>query len=673
MSLLCVLVTLSLVVGTAPNDSDFDLQWALHNTGQVVNGSAGVAGADIAAVAAWDRHGGARPVVVAIIGGGVDAHEEFADRLLPGYVTSLAGGDPYSTLDIGQNGTRAAGVIAAKRGNGLGIAGINDRVLVLPIRVAAGLPVSAESVAEGLIWAADQRVDIALVLVQFYAFNQALADAASHASKQGVLVIAPAGHDGSNTVAFPAVLDECIAVSATTSRDEIASFSNYGPEVDISAPGEWIWSTLGDDAYGYGGIGNSFLAAAHVAGVASLLRSYSPGLPASAIRQILLATADDLGEPGFDDHFGAGRINALSALLAATAPLLRFEPVTPIPVTVPPLQAVSFPVRIVNGTGTLNPTSPELVYRSAPGPFTGAIPMQPMGGNLYSASFPAMDCGASLEFYLLAGALSGLTVTDPPQAPTKLHQVTVDPDVVLFHDDFEDDLGWKVSTTGTSDTGVWVRQDPVGTMSGTTAVQPEYDRSEDGKTLCYFTGQHQPGASIGSNDVDLGPVILTSPVIDIAQHHDVEVRFASWLYSSQGTLDPLIMEFSRDAGATWIVGAVITPTQGWEFKSVILAAFPGVTGSQLRVRFTISDNPPDSLTEAAVDEFSVVAKSCDSVPGDANGDGLVNLHDMGILGDCMTGPLTPRSANCAPIDANGDLRVDLRDAAILLRGFRPTH
>ncbi len=671
MSFMSLVIILALVA-IDPNDTDFDKQWSLSNIGQIVDGFAGVAGADIDVLAAWQRHAGARPVVVAIVGGGVNAHEEFADRLLPGYVTSLAEGDPYSTLDVGQNGTKVAGIIAAKRGNGQGIAGINDRVLILPVRVAEGAQVSAESVAEGLIRATDHGVDIAVVLVQFYDFNQAVADAVDYASEHDVLVIAPAGHDASNTVAFPAALENCVAISSTTCRDELASFSNFGPEVDLAAPGEWIWSTLGNGAYGYEDSGNSFLAAAHVAGVASLLRSYSPGLSASAIRQILLQSADDLGTPGFDEHFGAGRVNAIRALQAAAPPLLRFEPVSQIPVVVPPMQSVSFPVRIVNGTGTLNPTSPELVYRFGPGAFTGANRMQSMGGNLYSATLPAMNCGTSLEFYLLAGALSGLTTTDPPHAPNDLHEVVVNPGIILFQDDFEQDLGWEVSHTGTNATGRWERDDPVGTFSALAAVQPEYDRSQDEKAGCFFTGQHVDG-SVGSNDVDFGPVVLTSPAIDIGQQEDVEVHFACWLHSSVGTVDPLVMQFSRNDGATWTTGATITPTNGWQLETVGLSAFPAVAGSQLRVRFTISDNPADSLTEAAVDEFKVVAKSCDAIPGDANSDGVVNLRDMGILGNCMAGPLAPRSANCAPIDTNSDMRVDLRDAGTLLRNFRPAN
>jgi hypothetical protein len=675
MFFLYLTMILTLPAEPIPNDPDFNKQWALNNTGKDVNFSACVTSADMKVLDGWNRHPGARTVVVAIIGTGVNAHEEFADRLLPGYVSSLASGDPYSTLDTGHNGTRAAGLIAAKRNNGIGIAGLNDRVLILPVRVADGIQVSGESVADGLIWAADQRVDIAVVLVQLYDYSQALHDAVGYAAEHDVLVIAPAGHDSSSTIAYPAAFDDCLAVSASTCQDEIASFSNFGPEVDLAAPGQWIWSTTAGGGYGYEANDNSFGAAAHVAGVASLLRSFSPSLSAAEIRAILLNSANDLGEPGFDEHFGAGRLNANQALLTAPLPLVRFELQAPIPSEVQPLRTVSFPVRIINGTGTLNPTSPELVYRTAPGPFTGSIRMQALGGDLYSAGLPALRCGESLEFYLLAGALSGLTAYDPSHAPTDLHQVVVDPDVFLFEDDFEEDLGWEVASVGTETKGVWVRDEPIRTGSVQSPIQPDYDRSENEKSLCFFTGQHvsqDSNVDIGANDVDFGPVTLTSPIIDIAQHQDVEVRFACWLYSVSNTVDSLIVQFSRDAGATWTTAATISPTDGWVFHSVSLSGFPAVTGSQFRARFTISDILSDSLTEAAIDEFSVMAVSCKPNLGDANGDGAVNLRDMGILGECILGPAIPRTSNCASIDLNADTHVDLRDTAVLFRSFHPT-
>lgn len=658
----------------APNDPYFALQWGLQNFGQMIEGSTGSPGADVDAVDAWALHGGTRPVVVAIVGTGINPHEEFADRLLDGYVSSIAGGDPYSTLDTGTNGTRAAGIIAAARGNGVGIAGLNDRVLLLPVRVAQGGSVTAESVAEGITWAADQHADIILVLVQLFQFNQTLADAVAYAFGRDCLIVAAAGHTGEATVAYPAAFDNCLAVSATTNQDVLAAFSNHGPEVDLSAPGEHIWSTSASasDEYGWG-TDNSFSAAAYVAGVASLVRSYAPQLDAAQVRQVLMDTADDLGDPDRDDRFGAGRVNARSALAAAPAPLLRFEPVDPIPQTIPPLRTTRFKVRIASVAGVLESTSPELVYRTAQGAFDGTVRLEALGGGLYSVPLPPIPCGTTIEYFLFAAAQTGLVSFDPPTAPTRIYTASVDPSLPIFADDFEEDRGWETSFEGESTTGKWTRIEPIGTFLGTTPVQPGYDRTPDAGRFCFVTGQN-PGGNLGNYDVDGGPVILTSPVIALATTSEVEVSYFLWFYTASGTPDVLTVELSRDEGNTWVLTQTIADnTSGWERHAFRLSDFPSIGGSQLRVRFVTSDDPPlgDSLTEAAIDEFRVDAVVCNALPGDADLDGDVDLDDIGKLGNCFAGPGVAIGSNCRVFDVDGDSDVDFEDVRSLMNGFFP--
>ena len=661
-----------------PNDPDFAWQWGLQNTGQVIEGSEGITGADVDAVGAWAIHAGARPVVVAIVGTGVNPHEEFADRLLDGYVSSIVGGDPYSTLDTGTNGTRAAGIIAAARSNGVGIAGLNDRVLLLPVRVAEGGSVTAESVAEGITWAADQHADMILVLVQLPVFNQTLADAVSDAFGRDSLVIAAAGHTSEAIVAYPAAFVDCLAVSATTNQDVLATFSNYGPEVDLAAPGEHIWSTSASasDQYGWG-TNNSFSAAGFVAGVASLIRSYAPQLNAWQVRQVLMDTADDLGEQGMDWNFGAGRVNAHSALAAAPAPLLRFEPVDPIPHMVPPLRTTRFKVRITSVAGELDSTSPELVYRRGPGDFDETVQLEALGGDLYSVPLPQVPCGATLEYFLSAATQSGLVSFDPPTAPTRLYEASVDPSVPVFADDFESDRGWETSFEGDATTGKWTRVAPVGTFSGTTPVQPGYDRTPDAGRFCFVTGQHF-GGHPGANDVDGGPVVLISPEIPIVAAADIEVSYFLWFYTALGTPeatpDVLTVELSRDGGVSWVVVETVDATQCWTPHSFRLSEFPKAVGNELRVRFTTSDlpSPGDSLTEAGVDEFHVRAIECTTLRGDTDGDGDFDLDDFRMVGGCWRGPLAVAgSVPCTTFDFDADGDVDLRDFRGLQNQFRP--
>jgi hypothetical protein len=106
-----------------------------------------------------------------------------------------------------------------------------------------------------------------------------------------------------------------MAVSATDNRDNLTSFSRYGNELDVCAPGDDIYSTWTNNGYTY--LFGTSMATAHVSGLAALLKSYVPELTNVDIELILDASVDDLGPEGWDDHYGFGRINAHSALVAA--------------------------------------------------------------------------------------------------------------------------------------------------------------------------------------------------------------------------------------------------------------------------------------------------------------------------------------------------------------------
>ncbi len=662
-----IVVSLSATVSAAagpasiPNDPDFVYQWALLNTGQTVNGQIGKPEADIRALAAWDIYPGSSSVVVAIVDTGVDPHPEFADRLLEGYVAPSAGGDPYSTLDTASHGTHVAGIIGAARGNGVGIAGINDSAWLLPVRVLQGTVGTEASAAEGIVWAVEHGASVIVVPPQFYDGTQRLADAVAHAEANDVVIVAPVGHRGRDEVLFPAAFEGCIAVSSTTSNDTLASFSNYGPEVDLSAPGQDIWSTQSGGGYGFEARAGSASAAAYVAGVASLIRSYAPQLTAVEVRQILMDSADDLGKPGSDPYFGAGRLNAQRALEFTPLPALRFEYVDPLPTTIQPDTPTTFRIRIADAAQRVVPTSAALSSRTATAGFAAPSPLRPLGGGLFDVELPAAPCETTIEYYLSAAGDGGAVVTEPLDAPTSLHAVRAIRYEQLFDDDFENDLGWEVVTEGgASTTGGWTRVIPVGT-----SAQPAYDYSTDYGRYCFITGQHFGGVDPGSNDVDGGPVRLISPVIPVPPF-DAEVAYARWFYTyiASGTPDLLTVEMSRDGGSSWVLVETVGPTHGWAEHAFRLSEFPEAIGNQLRIRFTTADIPfpGDSLTEAAVDEFHLRAIECSSVRGDVDGDGDVDLADLARLPGCWKGPIMAfNDPACGPFDFDPDGHIDLRD------------
>ncbi len=653
MLVVCVGAALPLTSGAQvlPDDPDFSIQWALHNVGQMIEGQKGIDGADIDAPNAWALHRGTSSVVVAIVATGVDPHPEFADRLLEGRAMV---GDLFDTRDTHSAGTHFAGIIGAASNNGVGVAGLNPQVWLLPVRVLEGTSGTEASTADGIIWSVDQGADIVLVPLIFTDGSEKLADAVQYAVDHDVLLIAPTGDDSNHEVLFPAAFEGCLAVSATTNQDAFWSQSNYGPGVDLSAPGQDIWSTWPGGGFGFRS--GASAASAVVAGVAALVRSYAPQLPAWQVKMILLDSADDLGDDGPDIFFGAGRVNARHALELAPAPVIRFERVDPLPQAVPPEMTSSLVIRIADAAEQVLANSAWLYHRSSSADFSQNR-LTSSENDLFLVTLPASPCNSILEYYFVAAGDGGTIVRDPLDAPAALHTASVIVKRTLFYDDFESDRGWQTTAAGGVGTrGRWTRVAPRGT-----SAQADFDYTPDEGRYCYVTGQHFGGEE-WLTDVDGGPVSLISPLI-LLDAPDAQISYARWFNcSGSGYEDFLTVELSRDGGDSWAVVETVATGSEWMTHSFRLSDFPDVSGDELRVRFSTDDSPNDSLTEAAVDEFVVQALQCARVLGDADGDGDVDLTDYEALADCWRGPDTGSTGGtCALLDIDSDRHVDLKD------------
>ena len=301
-----------------PNDPSFPLQYALRNTGQVVSGSTGVPGADIGAAEAWNATHG-NDMVIAVLDSGIDPHGELAGRILPGINVP---DNTTVTLDECNHGTHVAGIIAASGANGVGIAGLAWNARLMPVVVVNGCTGFEANVATGLVWAVDNGARLVNMSLQFYAFNPVFQQAVQYAHAQGALLVAATGNNGNTNVAAPARWPETIAVAATDNRDVRASFSNFGPEVDLAAPGVNVYSLSSTASYIYKS--GTSMAAPHVTGAAALLWAYNPALTRDEVRALLTAGATDLGDPGVDQLYGAGRLD-IAASIALAAPPFRPE------------------------------------------------------------------------------------------------------------------------------------------------------------------------------------------------------------------------------------------------------------------------------------------------------------------------------------------------------------
>lgn len=294
-------------VADVPNDPSFGLQYALRNTGQ--NG--GVVGADIRAVGAWDIATGNPDIIIGVIDSGISPHPELAGRILPGINIPL---NTAVGTDVCNHGTHVAGIIAASRNNGVGIAGLCGTAKLLPVVIVNPCTGLETWVADGITWAVDNGADILNMSLQYSAGSDYLRAAVQYAAARGVPMVCATGNSNS-AVAFPARWPETIAVASVTAANVRAFSSNFGPEVDIAAPGDQIYSLSSSGGYIYKS--GTSMATPHIAGIMALMRAVNPGMSFAAMRESIALTARDIGEPGWDILTGHGVADAQLAVQRA--------------------------------------------------------------------------------------------------------------------------------------------------------------------------------------------------------------------------------------------------------------------------------------------------------------------------------------------------------------------
>ncbi|MEB2299583.1 S8 family peptidase [Lysinibacillus xylanilyticus] len=257
---------------------------------------------------------GNHEVKVAVIDGGVDfKHPDLKSQVLPPYNAAA----PANTSSPDEHGTHVAGIIGAAKDNGIGGHGINPKAKLLPIDVFNGNAGASDfAIAQGILYATEQGADVINMSLGGFGTSPLIEDAVQKAIDKGITIVAAAGNESTDTYAFPASYEGVISVGSTNDRNKLSDYSNYGPSVDLVAPGEDIYSTVRDEKKGssFAKISGTSMASPVVAGVASLLKSKYPNLKPYEIEAILEMTAKDLGETGYDLTFGNGLVDPIKAL-----------------------------------------------------------------------------------------------------------------------------------------------------------------------------------------------------------------------------------------------------------------------------------------------------------------------------------------------------------------------
>lgn len=364
-----------------PNDPYYPRQWAP---------------AYVNSPAAWDRTTGSSAVTIAVLDTGVDlTHPDFTGRVVAGY--DFINGDS-SPMDDNGHGTRAAGVAAATGNNGLGVAGMDWNARILPVKVLSATGTGATSiVAQGITYAADKGARV-ISLSLGGDGSSTMQSAVRYAYSKGCVITAASGNENSGVPIYPAGYAEVIAVGSAN-FDVRSTFSNYGPHLDVVAPGEGIDTTaLGG---GYGRFSGTSAATPFVAGLASLIMAHSPSATPSTVMSAIMSSARDLGSSGWDQYYGWGHIDAANALIKVSgepAPAPEPAPATqPDPEPLPEPEPAPAPV---------DSSAPEVALTS---PSTGTY----VSSTVAVEATASDDTGVAKVEFWLGTKLLGSDTTAP--------------------------------------------------------------------------------------------------------------------------------------------------------------------------------------------------------------------------------------------------------------------
>src|SRR3990167_5626579 len=232
----------------------------------------------------------ANNIRVAVIDTGIDLnHTDLEDNIKGGLNTIYWW---RSADDDNGHGTHVAGIIAAIN-NSIGVVGVGHEIDLYAVksldRRGSGY---VSDIIEGIEWSINNDMDVINMSLGTTSDVQSLHDAVIAARNAGIVVVSAAGNSGpgDNTVIYPAKYPESIAISATTSSDGFASFSSSGPEVDLAAPGNSIYSTYRNG--GYTTMSGTSMATPHVAGAAAMVLSTHPGFTPSQVQSHLQNNAE---------------------------------------------------------------------------------------------------------------------------------------------------------------------------------------------------------------------------------------------------------------------------------------------------------------------------------------------------------------------------------------------
>lgn len=573
------------------NDPSYGVQWGLHNTGQ----SGGTVDADVDAPEAWALIPSVANVTVAVLDDAIEInHVDLSANIAintgeiaangidddgNGFIDDVKGwdfvgndNDPSPPSTDSSHGTHVAGLLAEVSNNAIGAASASRNVKILPVRFYNGQSTWISDLILGIDYARGRGVKAVSISYNLDGWTQLLADAFVRLRNADIVAMLSAGNNGQQDPARLAMLAQAnniCFVAASNRFDQISSFSNYGLQVAITAPGEDVYSTLPFGTYGNNS--GTSMSTPFAAGILGTIRALYPSMTyAQAISRLSL-TSDR--KPQFTGRLGYGRVNMLNAIENDTV-----APSTP-----------GTPTLLRRSTGTYLisfAASGDDGLAGAASAYDVRFSTSPINaGNFASAKTIAFQTPTATGGTPLKTSVGGLNPGTPYYVAIKAMDnvgnesgiVTLGPISTLAAPVFETMEGVSSPFTGT---GTWARTSSVSnspTQSWADSPSGNYGNNAN-STLTYN-----------------GTINVASPMnLNFKMRYDLESGY-----------DFVIVDISTNGGGTWTPVASTTGTSGGTFNSfsVPLNAY---VGQNVKFRFRLTSDVSVAADGAYIDDVSVV-------------------------------------------------------------------
>ena len=380
---------------------------------------------------------------------------------------------------------------------------------------------------------------------------------------------------------------------------------------DISAYGNGTTTQCPIDYYcSFSGTSS---ATPHVAGVLALMLQSNPEATPAELTQAVLTTAQHRGDPGKNNVYGTGLVQAYDAVLAVESGVVYSSHWFDDSLSgngdgmLDPGESVEMQITVESRATVAIDGLEAILSTPTPGVTIhnqhAEYPTLPAGGMAvnnapgFSLSIDPTACTSVVTFDLelrYAGSVRRSTFQ------VRVGELATGP---MLSDDFESDLGWTADP-GTATDGFWVREDPNGKQDSLgRPTNPEDDSSDPG-TLCWVTGNASGGNADG-DDVDGGPMILLSPPFGETHILSLGLSYDRWFYDNESSGNYMWIEVSNDGGFDWTpVETVVYGYGGWQTKTADLMALLLPT-DDMRIRVVMEDGGADGTLEGGIDEVHV--------------------------------------------------------------------